>query len=253
MPGIDEWARPVVELNPAPGEPTAADSHIGGPLLWPADEPWPHCDGSTHEGSTDSPSAHAVGVRVPFVSALQLYRRDFPELPFPADTDVLQVFLCTLRHERNWGPDVHVVWRDTARVTTTIAEEPRPELQEPDLAPAPRLLKPVRDVEYPMLEELPKALIDSLEAAQEDYDEFFDTWPDVATGSKIGGWTAWWQTGPGPGPECPECGDPRRQTLALATHEPSGDDVGWEFGREGVLNVFMCPRDVNHPFEVHID
>ena len=43
-------------------------------------------------------------MRVPFVGALQFYRRDFPELPFPAGTDLLQVFLCTLEHTDDLGP-----------------------------------------------------------------------------------------------------------------------------------------------------
>ncbi|HEX8864846.1 MAG TPA: DUF1963 domain-containing protein [Lentzea sp.] len=252
IPGIDEWARPVVELNPSIGEPTTADSHIGGPMLWPHDEPWPHCDGATHERSGEIPAERSKGLRVPFVSVAQLYQRDFPELPFPADADVMQVFFCTLRHEENWGPDVRVVWRDSAQVTTKIDAEPKPGLQESELTPAARVLKPSRDVEYPWLDDLPEEIIDSCVTAQEDYDEFHEAWPTPSTASKIGGWTAWWQTGPGR-LECPECGETRRQTLALATHEPSGEDVGWEFGREGALNVFLCPRDVHHPITVRID
>jgi hypothetical protein len=37
-------------LHPRTGTPTIADSSIGGPLLWPADEPWPMCtDGDAHD------------------------------------------------------------------------------------------------------------------------------------------------------------------------------------------------------------
>ena len=253
IPWIDEWARPVVELNPVPGEPAATDSHIGGPMLWPADEPWPYCAGATHEGSLDIPAERSKGLRVPFVSAVQLYRRDFPELPFPEDTDVLQVFLCTLTHDEIWGPDLRLVWRNSALVTSTIDEVPKPELQEPDFAPAARVLKPSRETEYPTLDDLPETLIESMQAPREDYGEFFDTWPNPWTGSKIGGWTYWWQTAPWDDLLCPECGEMRRQTLALGTHEPSDEHVGWVFGRDGILNVFLCPRDVRHPFKVHID
>ena len=63
---MDEFARPVAYLNPKPGSPTVADSHACGPMLWPADEPWPWCDG-----------------------VAQLYARDFPELLFPDGTDLL--------------------------------------------------------------------------------------------------------------------------------------------------------------------
>ncbi len=31
----------TTRLHPRPGRPDVADSSVGGPLLWPADEPWP--------------------------------------------------------------------------------------------------------------------------------------------------------------------------------------------------------------------
>ncbi|MFF2013139.1 hypothetical protein ACFVWY_29265 [Streptomyces sp. NPDC058195] len=34
-------ARSAVRLHPRPGAPTVQDSSVGGPLLWPAAEPWP--------------------------------------------------------------------------------------------------------------------------------------------------------------------------------------------------------------------
>jgi hypothetical protein len=43
VPGLAPLARTTVRLHPRPGEPTAADSSIGGPLLWPEGEPWPAC------------------------------------------------------------------------------------------------------------------------------------------------------------------------------------------------------------------
>ncbi|WP_030167805.1 hypothetical protein [Streptomyces sp. NRRL S-813] len=41
-------ARTATRLHPRPGSPTVHDSSVGGPLLWPADEPWPYCD-APHE------------------------------------------------------------------------------------------------------------------------------------------------------------------------------------------------------------
>ncbi|MFD3499252.1 hypothetical protein [Streptomyces sp. NPDC058678] len=43
FPELAPLARPTVRLHPRPGTPTAADSSIGGPLLWPPREPWPTC------------------------------------------------------------------------------------------------------------------------------------------------------------------------------------------------------------------
>lgn len=43
FPQLAPLARTATRLHPRPGSPTMHDSSVGGPLLWPADEPWPHC------------------------------------------------------------------------------------------------------------------------------------------------------------------------------------------------------------------
>lgn len=44
-----EHSATATRLHPRPGAPSTADSSVGGPLLWPADEPWPVCtDGDHH-------------------------------------------------------------------------------------------------------------------------------------------------------------------------------------------------------------
>jgi hypothetical protein len=49
FPELREHSGAATRLHPRPGAPTAADSSIGGPLRWPADEPWPTCaDGANH-------------------------------------------------------------------------------------------------------------------------------------------------------------------------------------------------------------
>ncbi|SBT90339.1 hypothetical protein GA0115233_101776 [Streptomyces sp. DI166] len=45
FPELASLARPAIRLHPRPGEPSVKESSVGGPLLWPADEPWPHCEG----------------------------------------------------------------------------------------------------------------------------------------------------------------------------------------------------------------
>ncbi|MEU5116663.1 hypothetical protein AB0G64_34825 [Streptomyces longwoodensis] len=53
FPRLAPLARTATRLHPRPGSPTAHDSSVGGPLLWPADEPWPHCAGPhTWDGVT---------------------------------------------------------------------------------------------------------------------------------------------------------------------------------------------------------
>ncbi|MFE7948309.1 hypothetical protein [Streptomyces sp. NPDC057426] len=43
FPELRACARTATLLHPRRGTPTAADSSVGGPLLWPADEAWPVC------------------------------------------------------------------------------------------------------------------------------------------------------------------------------------------------------------------
>lgn len=43
FPELSGYRRSATRLHPRPGNPGASDSSVGGPLLWPADEPWPVC------------------------------------------------------------------------------------------------------------------------------------------------------------------------------------------------------------------
>ncbi|WP_329219263.1 hypothetical protein OG352_22445 [Streptomyces sp. NBC_01485] len=54
FPQLAPLARTATRLHPRPGSPTSYDSSVGGPLLWPADEPWPHCEGP-HEWDRVTP------------------------------------------------------------------------------------------------------------------------------------------------------------------------------------------------------
>ncbi|MGW3658797.1 hypothetical protein ACWD6R_25360 [Streptomyces sp. NPDC005151] len=45
FPQLAPLARTATRLHPRPGSPSTHDSSVGGPLLWPADEPWPYCEG----------------------------------------------------------------------------------------------------------------------------------------------------------------------------------------------------------------
>ncbi|MEV4601151.1 hypothetical protein AB0K15_27590 [Amycolatopsis sp. NPDC049253] len=105
--------RTAVRLYPAQGEPAVVESHLRGLLLWPTDEPWPTCpvtwppkpeatdDGWTGGHPDDEPLPAMVG-------AAQLYRRDFPELPFPDGSDLAQVLLCPTFYasKHHYGPAV---------------------------------------------------------------------------------------------------------------------------------------------------
>ncbi|MFE0652070.1 hypothetical protein ACFVZH_26175 [Streptomyces sp. NPDC059534] len=47
FPGLAAYRGTTTRLHPRRGRPGVGDSHIGGPMLWPADEPWPTC-GEAH-------------------------------------------------------------------------------------------------------------------------------------------------------------------------------------------------------------
>jgi hypothetical protein len=44
IPGLEQLGRTATRLHPRPAAVSAADSHVGGPLRWPAGEAWPVCD-----------------------------------------------------------------------------------------------------------------------------------------------------------------------------------------------------------------
>ena len=48
FPELAELAATAVRLHPAPGSPGPYESSIGGPIMWPAGEPWPTCPIADH-------------------------------------------------------------------------------------------------------------------------------------------------------------------------------------------------------------
>ncbi|MET9226405.1 hypothetical protein [Lentzea sp. NPDC003310] len=139
LPELAPLARTAVRLHPRPGNPSTADSSFGGPLLWPAAEPWPTCaehvdsfvDGASpanvvarrriltaawarprEEGADLLTAAEKVVLDsvseeerifqeepLPLVPVAQLYARDVPGLPCPGGADLLQVLWCPFDHE----------------------------------------------------------------------------------------------------------------------------------------------------------
>ncbi|MEU2264387.1 hypothetical protein ABZ557_29875 [Streptomyces sp. NPDC019645] len=58
FPRLAPLARTATRLHPRPGSPSVDDSSVGGPLRWPADEPWPHCEGP-HDRHAASGATHS--------------------------------------------------------------------------------------------------------------------------------------------------------------------------------------------------
>ncbi|MEU8437462.1 hypothetical protein AB0F18_32090 [Streptomyces sp. NPDC029216] len=124
----------TTRLHPRPGTPDVSQSSVGGPVLWPAHEPWPVCREAHGRGRGRRvedvrrerrirAAAHArqpygpltqeerelmetlgrthrlPGISetdpLPLLGVAQLYRRDLPDLPAgPDGCDLLQLFWC---------------------------------------------------------------------------------------------------------------------------------------------------------------
>jgi hypothetical protein len=166
FPELAPLARTTVRLHPRAGEPTTADSSIGGPLLWPADEPWPTCPehtGPWHRGLVPAdvrlrrrilaeawarpraegaelltreervivdratePARISQDGPVPMVPVAQLYASDVPGLPCPDGTDLLHVLWCPFDHDPDYLPRTELRWHTAADVTTPLEQPPQP-------------------------------------------------------------------------------------------------------------------------------
>lgn len=169
FPELRDLAVTAIRLHPRNGQPGTQDSSLGGPLLWPADEPWPTCEEPHSLDSVRVP----VGIRTwreaeewvatfggqaelitsqirpdggpmlailngsrhppcPMVGVLQVYARDVPELPFPHGTDLFQLLWCPNDHAEPWhGPRPVAAWRRAPSVTDLLIDPPPPTFDDP--------------------------------------------------------------------------------------------------------------------------
>ncbi|MFC4062359.1 DUF1963 domain-containing protein [Planomonospora corallina] len=266
FPELAGQSRTTVRLHPRRGAPAVTDSSMGGPLLWPAGEPWPHCEARRH----DDPSG--LWGRVAMVPILQLYARDVPELPFPAGTDLCQVLWCPVTHEPDYVPVVRVVWRDSRPVTDVLGEVPAPIESEEEYLPVPCVLSPERVREYPSVWELPAKLYKKVAAWDESADNpgewSYQYHLSTAPGTKVGGWVDWDQ-----GSLSMECdhGHEMRHLLTIASWEHDGascrtwtpveerhllgpyqvpeilEPAGIMIGDAGSMYLFTCVECPGHP------
>ncbi|WP_052850962.1 hypothetical protein [Streptomyces avicenniae] len=201
FPELAPLARTAIRLHPRPGSPSVSDSSVGGPLLWPAAEPWPHCD-ATHEGTGWSespamirlvrrrlarlhrdpdgpaytPEEEAIKERidagppqpvespVPLLPVAQLYLRDIPLLRPPGQADLLQVLWCPHDHDDFPKPATALFWRSAAEVGGILAAPPEPKGADYDgYVPDPCLLAPEEVTEYPNYLDLSQELRELLE------------------------------------------------------------------------------------------
>ncbi|MFJ6575501.1 hypothetical protein ACIQMY_05985 [Streptomyces sp. NPDC091368] len=264
FPELRAHARTATRLHPRPGAPTAADSSVGGPLLWPVDEAWPVCRETGHAGR---PERHDGRPR-PLLGIAQFHARDVPDLaPFaPPGTDLLQVLWCPFDgHDdggsSDFGPSTRLFWRRAADVTRPLPEQPEAEVRHSWYRPRPCLLHPERIVEYPWADYLPPALVERIEAWEDAFQErvgraapTYQYDLSLAPGWKIGGWDSWHRTDL-VRVHCGTCGAEMRLLLTMDHTEhqaswgpfpPVGSPTGVAAGRDE-YRAFVCPADPAHP------
>ncbi|MGY0389684.1 hypothetical protein ACWZJV_22170 [Nocardioides sp. WG-D5] len=272
IPELARLARVGTRLHPRPGSPTVLESSVGGPLLWPEDEPWPFCPGD-HAFEEDGSEP------LPLIPGIQLYLRDAPALPHPAGADLLQLMWCpTLSIDSDdHTADGHLqaFWRASTEITTVLGDPPRAPRERiwADIVPAPCVVHPEHITEYPTADWLPEELAGAAERWEaifgEDWRYTYNSLA-VAQGIKVGGWAgaaSFW--GPA-GPEyfrC-ECGaaldalvqldnewdgsniwrpieDAESTTYELRRRTQLAADL--QIGRGYALQTYYCTADWTHP------
>lgn len=248
FPELTAYRGRVTRLHPRPGLPGARDSHVGGPMLWPYDEPWPVCH-EQHQRETEgyapdeiltarasggwppsrpwpADAAPGTDAPVPFGGLAQLFCRDVPGLPpGPDGADLAQIFRCPfvhgLHHERRY----HLRWRKAEvaeRAGRFLDPPPRvPLLRSEHELPEPCVLHPEEVDTYPWAEDgvLPGPLIARIDAW--DDAQISEHGPhalnyqgalSIPPGWRVGGLPSWASTGP-MAIDCASCATPMRLLL----------------------------------------
>lgn len=219
LPGIERYRVGAVRLHPRAGNPGVHESSVGGPLLWPAAEPWPHCD-DMHPHTWFKPIGDGDLAMVPVV---QLFKVDVPEVPFPPGIDVLQVVWCPFDHEEGYAPRPELYWRRAADVNDVLAPPATPAGARDEYVPAPCTLDPERVVEYPSWD-LSHDAFDDEEVELDDVELVgwhYHSHLSVAPGIKVGGYPGWTQD---PNwPRCPCCSQQMDHLLTIKSVEFDGE------------------------------
>lgn len=286
FPELARHRKETLRLHPRPGEPSFADSSVGGPLRWPADQDWPLCDElHYHVDDGDTPEEDTVHDSVvPMVPVLQIYRSNAPEVPFPEGSDLLQVLWCPFNHGELYErcPLPRVFWRSTAQIGEVLIDPPVSGDAPDHHVPKPCVVHPERAVEYPDRDDIPRELLAAIEGPLRELERntgwnyFYHL--STAPGTKLGGHPRGWN-----GPtrfDCGTCGQRLEHLLTVSSFEYDGeswrtwlpkedrpeiddgrdphygersssahDATGLDLGDGGMIYVFECRRCPGRPIE----
>lgn len=222
VPELAQLVRETVRLHPRPGTCANDHSKLGGEILWPADEPWPHCE--EHD--------------CPYVSVLQLRREDVPELGFREGTDLFQIVWCPNYHEPYYIPGSQVFWRKRADIRDALEAMPvpAPDHHEEFHVPVPCVLTPERVAEFPSIRTLSKQLSSTIQSSSAlqhaantapdwthgDASTLYQYWLSVAPGSKVNGYPKWIQD-----PDTPQCACGKQMEYLLTVDSEECDGGTW--------------------------
>jgi hypothetical protein len=210
LPDLAPLRKTTVRLHPRRNEGlTPSASKMGGPIAWPADEPWPAC------------ASTACGCSGPLVPVLQLRREDIPSLPFPEGRTIFQLLWCP-RDPEGLGPYCRAFWRSSPGIPRDTPERTD---TAGDLVPRACALDPEQVLELPSMFELPvsqAARIHAIEEAEHDGHPVYHYLASVAPGTKVGGHISWIQD-----PSVPACTQGHRMVHLLTVASAEFDGGSW--------------------------
>lgn len=225
---------------------------MGWPFLWPDEEPWPVCrqrnpeiaarleavpkraeiadvgDGSDglarpvpREIETSLIERYRSGHDAAYLPVLQLSRPEFPELPFPADSDLFQLLWCPMVYFEGSGGYL-ILWRNAAATTKLRAEPPPPAIDGDSIIPC--TLDSERIGDYPSRFELDPS------ASWASEDDWWQATEDSGPvpGTKLLGFPKWIQNPDYP--HCRHCGVEMALLVTVSSTEfghGGSDDVRW--------------------------
>jgi hypothetical protein len=218
---------------------------------------------------------------VALIPAVQLFRCDASDFPFPEDADLLQILWCPNTHQAWRGPRPMVFWRNSAELGELLQTPPPCSMITYEYyVPRPCLAHPEPLVEFPPictladptsgepLGQIPSELEQRLrqwEAARSDGEGYSQL--AHAPGWKIGGWDGSWPDAAHL--ETCACGARMRPLLEVdyrewlggtwsphqEPHFPWGEPGRWQdeeptgvnIGRNGMYWIHACTADPTHP------
>ncbi|WP_405483926.1 DUF1963 domain-containing protein [Streptomyces sp. NBC_00009] len=251
IPELAALGRRTTLLLPKSGSPSVQESSLGGPMLWPVDEPWPSCG---QPGHWAWPNEKSPARTIPMVPVMQLFARDIPELQFPEGMDVLQLVWCPLIHPQDQAGAAlpKLYWRSETNVLATGALRDIPAPQEgeyeEEFMPSPCTVSPTSVREYPNWD-LPQKLQQTLQPRIDELEERFGmeyTRLACALQNKVGGYPAWNQS-----PDWPACqrGHHMEHLLSVTPEE----DLDMVMGDLGGIYVFLCRQCPELPYAHRYD